>query len=88
MEPSTAAAPGGGIAQIVILLVFTFFFVIPVRMLAKDKGRNITKWTILACIPVVNYFCLIYFVGAANLRHERKIDAILKVQGQDPQQFN
>nr|VFJ87497.1 MAG: hypothetical protein BECKH772A_GA0070896_100042 [Candidatus Kentron sp. H]VFJ89265.1 MAG: hypothetical protein BECKH772B_GA0070898_100042 [Candidatus Kentron sp. H]VFJ95875.1 MAG: hypothetical protein BECKH772C_GA0070978_100042 [Candidatus Kentron sp. H] len=46
-------------------------------LLARDKGRNVAKWTILGAIPVVNMFCLSYFIGAANKKQEEKLDAIL-----------
>jgi len=46
--------------------------------LAKEKGRNVTLWTILGAIPIVNFFCIWFFVGAANLSLERKIDELSK----------
>lgn len=46
-------------------------------LLAKDKGRNALKWTILGSIPIVNFACIWYFIGATNLRLERKIDDLL-----------
>lgn len=45
--------------------------------LAKEKGRNVLKWTILGAIPFVNIACIWFFVGAANLHTERKLDKIL-----------
>lgn len=48
------------------------------RMLAKEKGRNIPLWTVLGFIPFVNYFCFVFFIGAANLRLEKKIDQLLE----------
>lgn len=50
------------------------------RMLAKEKGRNVTTWTILGFFPIVNYFAIIFFIGAANLKLERKIDELLARQ--------
>jgi len=50
------------------------------RMLAKEKGRNVTLWTVLGFIPLVNYLCLAFFIGAANLRLEKKIDQLLERQ--------
>lgn len=46
-------------------------------MLAKEKGRNVKRWTILGFIPIVNYFCFAFFIGAANVRLEKKIDELL-----------
>jgi hypothetical protein len=48
--------------------------------LARDKGRNVTKWTILGFIPIVNFICLSFFMGAANLRLERKVDDLIELQ--------
>lgn len=54
------------------------------HFLAKEKGRNVTKWTILALIPVVNFACIWFFIGASNLKLERKIDDLaLRLQSQN-----
>jgi hypothetical protein len=45
--------------------------------LAKDKERNTTLWTILGLIPVVNFVAIWFFIGASNLRVERKLDELL-----------
>lgn len=45
--------------------------------LAKEKGRNVILWTVLGLIPIVNWFCMLLFIGAANLRLEKKFDEIL-----------
>ena len=60
------------------LLIMTLPLGIAARMLAKEKGRNVTRWTVLGFIPIVNYFCLFFFIGAANLRLEKKIDQLLE----------
>lgn len=31
--------------------------------LAKEKGRNKFKWTILGAVPILNWFCVIFFAG-------------------------
>ena len=59
-------------------MLFSVPVAILANLLAKEKGRNITRWTVLGAIPLVNWFCLWFFVGAANLRVERKIDELLK----------
>ena len=61
------------VTQLIILLLFNLVFGIISFKLAKEKGRNVTLWAILGCIPVINYFCL----GASNLRLEEKIDKLL-----------
>jgi hypothetical protein len=48
------------------------------RMLAKEKGRNVLLWTILGFTPLVNYFCLLFFIGAANLRLERRVEQLFE----------
>lgn len=63
------------------LVVMGVIFAIPAYMLAKEKGRNPWKWAILSLIPVVNWFCIWYFVGTPSTRLENKIDALLKLQG-------
>lgn len=47
------------------------------RSLAKEKGRNIALWTVLGFIPFVNFFSWGYFIGAANIRLENKVDQLL-----------
>lgn len=75
------------LVQFLPLLIMSFVFGFVARRLAKDKGRNVTKWTIWGFMPIVNVVLAWYFVGASNLRAERKLDAILKAQGQDPASF-
>ncbi len=54
--------------------------------LAKEKGRNTLKWTILGAIPMVNFACVWFLVGATNLRLERKLDQILaELKSRPPQ---
>ena len=59
------------------LLFFSLVVPIPAYLLAKDKGRNVGLWTVLGLIPLVNYICMLYFVGASNSRLEKKIDSLL-----------
>lgn len=61
------------------LLLFSIFAAISAYLLAKDKGRNVVRWTVLGAIPGVNLFCIWFFIGATNLRLERKLDALLNV---------
>jgi len=62
--------------QFVPFLIVTCFCGFIAKALAKDKGRNITLWTVLGFIPIVNMFCMPFFIGASNLRLEKKLDAI------------
>lgn len=74
MTQETETALFGLLPLIIISLPFGF----TARKLAKEKGRNVTLWTVLGFIPGVNYFCLPFFVGAVNLRLEKKIDQLLE----------
>lgn len=65
------------IIQFVPLLIMTSVFGVVAHLLAKEKGRKVVLWTILGAIPFVNFCCLPFFVGAANLRLETKIDELL-----------
>ncbi len=67
----------GGLLSFLPLIIISLFFGIVANKLAKEKGRNVTLWTVLGSIPLVNGVCLPFFVGAANLRLEEKIDRLL-----------
>ena len=70
--------PTNGFLAFVPLLILSILFAIPSHFLAKDKGRNVALWTILGLIPLVNYVCMFFFIGASNVRLEKKIDSLLK----------
>ncbi|MDP3260246.1 MAG: hypothetical protein Q8M34_06640 [Thermodesulfovibrionales bacterium] len=67
------------IASLLPLLLLSVVFAIGAHFLAKDKGRNVGLWTVLGAIPLVNMFCIWYFIGAANLRLEKKIDDLTEM---------
>ena len=73
MQDSSAAS----LFSLLPLLLMSVVIAVSAYLLAQDKGRNVTKWTILGAIPIVNLFCIWFFVGAANLRLERKVDELL-----------
>jgi len=58
-------------------MFMSLFIAVGAYLLAKEKGRNTLKWTILGAIPLVNIICIWFFVGATNLRLERKLDQVL-----------
>lgn len=60
-------------------LLMTIPLVFICYRLAKEKGKNVTLWTILGIIPVVNYFVLAYLVGAANRLLAKKVDRLLAI---------
>jgi hypothetical protein len=84
MEPVQSNA---GLLQLLPLAIVSVVFGFVARALAKDKGRDVPLWTVLGFIPVVNILFAWFFVGASNLRIERKLDALLRAQGQDPESF-
>ena len=67
--------------QFVPLLVISLLMAPVAYKLAKDKERNVLLWTVLAATPIVNFFCIWYFIGASNLRLERKLDELTKRLG-------
>ena len=80
--PQVQPSPILSFAPIIILSIG---FSIIAGLLAKDKGRNILLWVILGLIPIVNFWCMPYIVGASNLRLERKLDALMtKLENLNP----
>jgi hypothetical protein len=61
-----------------VLVFLSLILAIMSYKLAKEKGRNIILWTILGLIPVINWFCVWYFVGAVNSKLEKKIEHIIQ----------
>lgn len=63
-------------------LIFPLLFLIGSGLvgyfLAKEKGRNVTLWTILGLLPGINIFALWYFIGASNWKLEQKIDDLIE----------
>lgn len=71
---------GDPVVTIVMFVMLSIPLAVVAHKLAKEKGRNVALWTVLGCIPVVNYFCLAFFIGASNLKLEEKIDEFLNQQ--------
>jgi len=69
------SAPGFGALIPLIILMIPIIFIN--YRLAKDKGKNIVKYTILGFIPLLNYIALVYLVGTPNLILDKKVDRIL-----------
>ena len=65
------------------LIILSLAAMVVANLLAREKGRPVVLWTILAALPVVNFVCVWYFVGAGNLRLEAKLDRILSVLGKE-----
>jgi hypothetical protein len=66
-----------GYAAFIPLIIMMIPLIFICRQLAKDKGKNTLKYTILGCIPLVNYYALIYLVGTPNRMVEEKLDRVL-----------
>ena len=77
-----SAPIANALIQFVPWLIVSFIFGFVAFALARDKGRNVPLWTILGFIPFVNMFCASFFIGAANLRLEKKVDELLKILGE------
>lgn len=60
------------------LLIISLLITLVSYLLAKEKGRNVFLWTLLGAIPFVNLACIWFFVGAANIRLERKLDDLIE----------
>lgn len=60
-----------------ILIMVPMIFVI--RALAKEKGKDVKFWTILACIPFVNFVILPYIIGTPSKIIEEKMDKIIEL---------
>ena len=73
METQTTA----GFLAFLPMVVATIMIGLTSHFLAKEKGRNVALWTILGCIPLINFFFIWFFVGAANLKLEKKIDELV-----------
>jgi hypothetical protein len=61
------------------LILILILIAIVVNILAKEKGKNVALWTILACIPIINLISIIYIVGTSNKRLEDKLDKVIEV---------
>jgi len=72
-------SPAGSFASLIPILLWSVVSAIVAFMLAKEKGRNVKLWTFLGAIPLINFVFLYFFVGAANLRLEEKIDKLSKL---------
>jgi hypothetical protein len=68
--------------QLVPFLLYSATLGVVANLLAKEKGRDVLVWTLVGVVPFVNFIGLFFFVGAANLRLERKIDQLLQDRGQ------
>lgn len=66
-------ASSGGFVALIPLLVVGVILAFVVHTLAKQKGLEPWKWTILALIPFVNGFVALYVVGAPNFNLEKKV---------------
>jgi hypothetical protein len=71
-------SPTEVLISFVPLLIISLTVGFVARALAKEKGRNTALWTILGFIPLVNMVCMPFFIGAPNLRIEKKLDEIIE----------
>lgn len=76
MEPLHQPSPIMALLPLILLMVPMIFVI---NRLAKEKGKNVTLWTILACIPFVNVIILPYIVGTPSNIQEDKINRIIEL---------
>lgn len=53
--------------QLLPLLIVTIPLGFVINKLAKQKGRDTTAATVFAFVPFVNFYLMVYFVGATSL---------------------
>ncbi|BDX38717.1 hypothetical protein CYCD_20720 [Tenuifilaceae bacterium CYCD] len=73
------------------LIMFALIMVpmiIAISRLAKEKGKNVILWTILACIPFVNFFIIPYIVGTPSKTQDEKLNMIIELLNKDNQNNN
>ena len=75
METTNQVNPFISLIPLIIVMIPMIFVV---NKLAKEKGLNITLWTILACVPFVNLVILPYIIGTPSKILEAKMDLILE----------
>jgi len=75
------------IQQFLPIIIISIPIMFISRSIAKGKGKDVTLWTILGLIPVINFYSLFYLFGASSTILERKIDKIL-AQMKMMQQYN
>ena len=69
----------GEFGAFIPLLIIMIPLIFICRRFAQDKGKSATKYTILGCIPGVNFFTLVYLIGTTNTILEDKIDQVLSI---------
>ena len=62
--------------------------IIAISILAKEKGKNVILWTILACIPLVNFFIVPYIIGTPSKIQEEKLNKIIELLNKNNQNTN
>ena len=66
-----------GFVSFIPMIVVSIYLGFLANKLAKEKGRNVRFWTILGLLPLVNFLSIWFFIGAANLKLERKLDEMM-----------
>ena len=75
------------IQQLLPIIIISIPIMFICRSIAIEKGKDVTLWTILGLIPVINIYSLLYLFGASSTILEEKIDKIL-AQMKMMQQYN
>lgn len=72
----------GGATLVCVGLILCVLIAFMCRQLAKQKGRCITKFTILGAFPLVNVFIFWFLVGDHHLL-DKKLDKIITLVEKD-----
>ena len=67
------------IQQFLPLIIISIILMFVCRSLSREKGKNVTLWTILGLVPAVNFYSLLYLLGAPSKVLEEKMDKILNL---------
>lgn len=65
-----------GTTTIIIASLINLPLAIVVNLVARDKGRNVTLLTLLAIIPLVSIYAVIYTIGVSSKIQDKKLDRI------------
>jgi hypothetical protein len=76
MEPSFNHT--NAFASLLPMFIIMIPMIFIIRALAREKGKDVILFTVLACIPIVNFITLPYIVGTPSKILEDKIDKILE----------
>lgn len=78
MAPPNADPSNQGVPSFLPMILLCIFTGLSSRFLAKDKGRNVTAWTIFGFVPAIGWFSLFLLIGCSCLKTNKKLDKLLE----------